>query len=139
MHGQAAFEYLMMFSIVLALLTILTYYAQEMTERNREEVISSNAVIAVSKIADASDIVYTQGSSSQITLSVYVPENVNNISFSNNIVIMKVGVGPYNDIFASSKAPFTDDSFISTDSGTKRISVKSIQISGVSYVKVTES
>jgi uncharacterized protein (UPF0333 family) len=137
MRGQAAIEYMMMLSIVLTILTILTYYAADMTNSNRQEIISSNAVIAVNKIAEAADTVYTQGSSSQITLSVYVPENVNFIHFNNKMVVMEVGTGPYSDIIASSKAPFFDSS-ISTDSGTKTIVVKSGKNGGGSYVSVKE-
>ena len=138
MRGQTAVEYLMMLSIVLTLLSVLTYYAATITESNREEIMSSNAIIAVNKIAEAADIVYTQGDSSQITLSVYIPEEVNSIVFSNDMIIMRMGNGPYNDMFATSKAPFTDDSVISTDSGTKSIVIRSVEIGGVSYVNVTE-
>jgi len=136
MRGQTAVEYLLLFSLVFAILTILTYYAQELTERNREEIITSNAVIAVNKIVEAADIVYTQGEPSQITLSVYVPENVQAIEFSNNMIIFKVKISSgINDIFASSKAQFYPSSYISNDFGTKRIRVKA----EAGYVKVTES
>ena len=139
MLGQAAVEYLMVLSIVLTILTFLTYYAQDMTETNREEIVSSNAIIAVNKIVEASDIVYVQGDSSQITLSVYIPENVNSIDFSNNMIVIKMCTDPYyNDIFATSKANFTDDSFISSDFGTKRVKIRAVNVNGVSYVNVTQ-
>jgi len=134
MRGQAAFEYLIMFSIVLTILAILTYYAQDMTERNREEIIISNAVIAVNKIAEASNIVYTQGKPSQITLSVYIPEKVYSIEFSNRMMIMRINVSSgSSDIFAITKAPLQGS--ISTTSGTKRIRIKAEG----SYVNITES
>jgi uncharacterized protein (UPF0333 family) len=134
MKGQTAIEYLLLFSLVFMILAILTSYAQDMTERNREEIIMSNAVIAVNKIAEAADIVYTQGKPSAITFSVYIPENVNSIIFSNNMINMKINVNSgINDIFAASKAPLQGS--ISTDSGTKRIKVKSEG----SYVNVTQS
>jgi len=139
MRGQAAVEYLMIVSIVLTMLTILTYYAQDMTEANMEDIVSSNAIIAVNKIAEASDIVDIQGDSSQITLSVYIPEKVNSIEFSNNMMIMKIGTGPnYNDILATSRANFTDDSFISPEFGTKRVKIRAVNVNGVSYVNVTQ-
>jgi len=140
MRGQAAFEYLIMFSIVLTILALLTYYAQDMTERNSSDIISSNAVIAVNKIVDAADIVYTQGEPSQITLSVYIPENLQSIEFFKNMIIMKIKVGSgTSDVFAISKANFTTDSFVSYDSGTRRIKVKAVSVMGESYVNVTES
>jgi uncharacterized protein (UPF0333 family) len=137
MRGQAAFEYLVMFSIVLTILAILTYYAMDMTKSNSEDIISSNTVIAVNKIAEAANIVYTQGEPSQITISVYVPDNVNSIIFLKNMIDMKVQVGSgISDIFAISKTNFTTNSLISPDSGTKRIKVKCCEGNNVS---VTES
>jgi uncharacterized protein (UPF0333 family) len=134
MLGQVAIEYLMLFSIMLVILAFLTSYAQDMTERNREEIIISNALIAVNKIKDASDIVYTQGTPSQITLSVYIPDKVFAINFSNNMIIMKINVSSgVTDIFSTSKAPLQGS--ISTTSGTKSIKVKSEG----SYVNITES
>ena len=139
MKGQAAIEYLVMFSIILTILALLTYYAQDMTTRNSSDIIASNAVIAVNKIAEAADIVYTQGEPSQITLSVYIPENLHSINFYNNLIIMKVKVGSgISDIFAMSKANFTTDSHISPDSGTRRIKVKAVNVGVESYVNVTE-
>jgi hypothetical protein len=138
MLGQTAFEYLMLFSLVLIILTFLTYYAQNMTERNREEIIMSNAVIAVNKIVEAADIVYTQGKPSAITLSVYIPENVYSIEFSNKMIIMKVKVGSgISDVVATSKAILknsTSGIYFSPTSGTKRIKVKAEG----SYVNITE-
>jgi len=147
MRGQVAFEYLVMFSIVLTILVIFTYYAQDMTERNSQDIISSNAVIAVKKIAEAADIVYTQGEPSQITLSIYIPDRVNSVQFVGNdtpctsgishanIIDMKIIIGSgISDIWAMSKGNFTCDSFISKDSGTKRIVIKSDR----GYVNVNE-
>lgn len=133
MRGQAAFEYLLLFSLILGILTFLTFYAQQMTESNREDIMASNAIIAVNKIAEASDIVYTQGKPSQITLSVYVPEKVYSIQFSGKMVIMKMNISSSsNDIFAESKAPLQGS--ISSGSGTKKIMIKAEE----NYVNITE-
>lgn len=148
MRGQTAFEYLLMFSIILTILLILTYYAQDITESNEEDINSANAVIAVNKIAEAADIVYTQGNPSQITLSIYIPDNVNSVVFVGNdtpcvnsvshanVIDMKINIGSgISDIWAISKGNFTCDSFIPKNSGTKTIVIKSEG----SYVNVTES
>ena len=140
MLGQTAIEYLLLFSIIFTILSLLTYYAQDMTERNREEIMISNAMIAVNKIAEASDIVYTQGTPSQITLSVYVPEKIYSIEFSNKMVIMRLNVSSGStDIFASSKAPLQGS--IPISAGTKRIRVRAEKndVTGESYVNITES
>jgi len=134
MLGQTAFEYLMLFSLVLIILSFLTFYAQDMTERNREEIIASNAIIAVNKIVDAANIVYTQGNPSQITLSVYIPENVDSIDCFDKILIMKIKIGSgINDVFTTSKAKLNVS--ITTSSGTKRIKIKCCE---GSYVNITE-
>lgn len=156
MRGQVAFEYLVMFSIVFTILVLLTYYAQDMTERNSQEIISSNVVIAVNKIAEAADIVYTQGEPSQITISVYIPENTQSIEFFNHTMDIKIRVGSgISDVISTSKAPFCCSSYcsslgcpdscvntdcISSESGTKRIKVSAATdaATGVSYVNVTE-
>jgi uncharacterized protein (UPF0333 family) len=134
MRGQTAFEYLMLFSLALTILAILVLYAQQMTERNREDIIIANAITAVNKLTEAADIVYTQGKPSQITLSIYIPEKVSSIEFNNNVITMKVNISSgLSDIFASSKAPLQGS--ISTTSGTRKIKV----IAEENYVNITES
>lgn len=134
MRGQTAFEYLMLFSLALSILAILVLYSQQITERNREDIIIANAITAVNKIAEASNIVYTQGKPSQITLSVYIPEKVSSIEFNNNVIIMKINISSgTSDIFATSKAPL--QGYISTTSGIKKIKV----IAEDNYVNITES
>ena len=134
MRGQTAFEYLLLFSLALTILAILVLYAQQMTERNREDIIIANAITAVNKLTEAADIVYTQGKPSQITLSIYIPEKVSSIEFNNNVITMKVNISSgVSDIFASSKAPLQGS--ISTSSGTRKIKV----IAEENYVNVTES
>jgi uncharacterized protein (UPF0333 family) len=139
MKGQTAIEYLLLFSLMLIALSFLTYYAQDMTQRNREEIIMSNAVIAVNKIVEAADIVYTQGKPSQITLSIYIPENVHLIEFSNKMIIMRIDVSSGStDIIAESKAILKNSTggiYFPSTGGTKRIKVKAEG----SYVNVTES
>jgi uncharacterized protein (UPF0333 family) len=133
MRGQAAFEYLMLFSIALSILGVLVLYSQQITERNREDIRIANAITAVNKIAEASNIVYTQGKPSQITLSVYIPEMISSIEFNDNIIIMKVNISSgVSDIFATSKAPLQGS--ISVSSGIKKIKV----IAEENYVNITE-
>jgi len=133
MHGQTAFEYLMIFSIVFIILTILIVYSQQITLRNREEMRITNAITAVNKIVDAADIVFTQGSPSQLTVSIYIPEGVDSIQINNNIFLIKIRVaGEITDIFAISKTNLQGS--ISTDPGTKKVKV----IAEENYVNITE-
>jgi len=135
MKGQTAFEYILIFSVVLLMALILTTYAGEITLRNQEDIRISNVITAVNKIAEAANIVSTQGKPSQITLSIYIPEEIESISVGdiNKTILMKVRIaGRVNDIFARSKSELRGS--ISTISGTKNIKV----IAEGSYVNVTE-
>jgi len=133
MRGQAAFEYLILFSIALLLLGILVWYSQEVTELNRDEMIVANAISALNKIVEASNIVYTQGKPSQITVNVYIPERVTSIDLNGNMIIMKVATGSgTSDIIAMSKAPLQGS--IPTGSGTKKLKV----IAEDNYVYITQ-
>ena len=141
MKGQTAFEYLVLFSLVLIVLTILILYSQQITEGNREDIIVANAITTVNKIVEASDIVYTQGKPSQITLSVHIPDKVYSIEYKNKMILMKLNLNSgISDVFAISKAPLccniTDctQGCISIASGMKKIKV----IAEGSYVNITE-
>ena len=133
MRGQAAFEYMILFSIALLILGILVFYSQRVTEANRDQIIVANAMAALNKIVEASNIVYTQGEPSQITLSVYIPEKVSSIEFDDNLIIMKIyNEAGTSDIIATSKAPL--QGYVSPSSGMKKIKIAA----EVNYVNITE-
>ena len=134
MKGQAAFEYLMIFSIVIVLVLILVAYAGQITERNKEEIRISNAIAVVNEIVDAANIVNTQGKPSQITLtSVYIPEGVESINITGKTILMKIRVaGSLTDVFAISKADLQGS--ISNTQGIKKIRIKAED----DYVNITE-
>jgi len=134
MKGQAAFEYLMIFSIVITLVLILVTYSIQITERNKEEIRISNAIAAVNEIVDTANIVNTQGKPTSLTLtSVYIPEGVESINIIGKIILMKVRVaGGTSDILATSKADLQGS--ISNTQGIKKIRVKAED----NYVNITE-
>ncbi|NIO44694.1 MAG: hypothetical protein GTN36_04035 [Candidatus Aenigmarchaeota archaeon] len=134
MKSQAAFEYLMIFSIVIALVLVLVAYALQITERNKEEIRISNAIAASHEIVDTANIVNTQGKPTSLTLtSVYIPEGVESITINGKTVLMKVRVaGGITDIFATSKADLQGS--ISNTQGIKRVKIKAED----NYVNITE-
>jgi uncharacterized protein (UPF0333 family) len=134
MRGQAAFEYLMIFSIVIVLLLALVLFAGDMTTRNQEDLKVSNAIAVVNEIAESANIVKTQGRPSQITLdSVYIPEGVQSINITGNMILMKLRISTgTSDIFAISKA--TMNGSISNSMGIKRIRIRAED----NYVNITE-
>ncbi len=134
MRAQTAFEYLMIFSIILAIVGILTLYAGEMTKRNEDDIRVANVMTVVNKIVEAANIVYTQGKPSQITLNLYIPEGVESIEISDKKILIKVRVSNgLTDVFAFSKASLQGS--ISLTPGTKKIKV----IAEENYVNITES
>jgi uncharacterized protein (UPF0333 family) len=133
MRGQTAFEYILVFSIVMLMALILTTYAGEMTKGNQEDIRVSDAITAVNKIVEASNIVSTQGVPSQITLSVLIPDEIRLINITGNTILMKVGISSgVTDIFASSKSQL--QGYLSNSSGYRNIKV----IAEGSYVNITE-
>jgi hypothetical protein len=133
MKSQVAFEYITMFSIVMLLSLVLIIYSGQITIRNREDIRVSNAITTVNKLAEAANIVSTQGKPSQITLSIYISEEIESIEISGNTILMKVNVaGGTSDIFAISKSEL--QGHISNVSGTRNIKV----IAEDSYVNITE-
>jgi uncharacterized protein (UPF0333 family) len=133
MKSQAAFEYILIFSIVLLMVLILTAYSGEITTRNREDIRVSNTITAVNKIVEAANIVSTQGKPSQITLSIYIPEEIESINITGKTILMKVRIAAgITDIFATSKSDLQGN--ISNTAGTKNIKI----LAEGNYVNITE-
>jgi uncharacterized protein (UPF0333 family) len=134
MRGQAAFEYLMIFSIVIVLLLALVMYAGDMTTRNQEDLKVSNTISVVNEIAESANIVRTQGRPSQVTLdSIYIPDGVESINITGNMILMKVRISSgTTDVFAISKATMVGS--ISASQGIKRIRIRAEE----TYVNITE-
>jgi hypothetical protein len=134
MRGQAAFEYLMIFSIVVTLITALVMYAGTITDSNQEELRMANVVTVANNIVESANIVSTQGKPSQITLdSVYMPEGIESINITGNSVWIKVRISSgVNDIFVTSKTNLNGT--ISTSQGIKKIRIRAED----NYVNITE-
>ncbi len=133
MKSQVAFEYISIFSIVMLMALILIIYSGEITIRNTEDMRVSNSMTAVNKIVEASNIVSTQGKPSQITLSIYFPEEIESINIDENMILMKVRIASgTTDIFAVSKSELRGQ--ISNRSGTRDIKI----MAEGSYVNITE-
>jgi uncharacterized protein (UPF0333 family) len=133
MRGQTAFEYILIFSIVMLMALILTTYAGEMTQRNQEDIRVSDAITAVNKVVEAANIVSTQGVPSQITLSVLIPDEIRLINITGNTILMKVGISSgVTDIFAASKSQL--QGYVSNSSGYRSIKITAEG----TYVNITE-
>lgn len=73
-RGQAAFEYLMVMGIALAILIPLFSLVSSYTYRTKVDLRISALDDSLNNMADSADMVYTQGYPAKITTRFYVPE-----------------------------------------------------------------
>ncbi len=105
-RAQAGLEYLVIIALVLAILIPMAYYAYE---EYRVQADYAQADLAVQKIADAIDLVYSQGTGSQTVVEVYVPQRVESISLAGREVLLKFRTsgGALTDVYRVTNANLT--------------------------------
>jgi uncharacterized protein (UPF0333 family) len=88
--AQVSLEFMMIVGVALlmTLPLILIFYRQ--SENINSEIGASQLDKVASEIRDAADEVYYLGSPSKKTVTVYMPEGVNNISITNNTIVFTV-------------------------------------------------
>jgi uncharacterized protein (UPF0333 family) len=105
MRAQVAFEYLVIVIIVLAFLTPLWIYLSQVKTQTVGELSLSYAKNAVKKIADASDLVYSQRLNAKVRIGVYIPRNVQEINITGKMIDMRVlSDSTLVDVFENTKA-----------------------------------
>ncbi|MBI2128796.1 hypothetical protein HYU07_01010 [Candidatus Woesearchaeota archaeon] len=89
-RGQASTEYMIIIGFVALVLIplIVIFYKQGIS--TKDQVVTGEADQIAKKITDAADSVYYLGEPSKMTLKLYMPENVKEISFSGREVRFKV-------------------------------------------------
>ncbi|UCD06990.1 MAG: hypothetical protein JSW41_04105 [Candidatus Aenigmatarchaeota archaeon] len=103
--AQAAFEYLVIVSIVLVFMIPIWAYVTTTQRDTSTELTLTYAKNTANQIADASNLVYSQGPPAKVKINVYVPHGVNNITILNNSIRFEVMVdSKITDIFAFSTA-----------------------------------
>lgn len=87
--GQAAFEYMILLSIALLLITPMIIFSLNTTATQRTV---NDGEVAMARIAGAAESVYAQGIGAKQTVTVYIPEasNLAASSVSGRLVILKV-------------------------------------------------
>ena len=82
--GQVSAEYLFLIVIFLIILfTVTIPFATHAITDSQNVSVTSDAETAVSTIANAVDVVYANGPSSQRTVNVYIPQNNVNLTYDN--------------------------------------------------------
>lgn len=102
---QAAFEYLVIVSIVLVFMIPIWAYVTSTQRDTSIELALTYAKNTANQIADASNLVYSQGPPAKVKINVYIPYGVDNITILNNTIRFRLNVDSgITDIFAFSTA-----------------------------------
>ena len=68
----------------------VTFYANQLVRGYKDNTKISLAKNTVDKLGENVDWVFSQGPSAKRTLKIYVPDDVHNISFENNMILFEV-------------------------------------------------
>jgi uncharacterized protein (UPF0333 family) len=132
-QGQASTEYLLVvgFAMLMALPIIIVFFEQ--SNNLNDSLAYSHATNVVQKIAETAESVYYQGYPAQATLTVYFPENINNITIADREINfqMKTSSG-ISDVYAITSVDVTGS--LSTVSGVKKVRVKAM----AGFVNISE-
>ncbi len=90
MKGQVAVEYLIIISVALIILLPLSLYINQSLIGYRDETKISRAWNAVNKLGENADWVFSQGPPAKKTIEIYIPDDVDEISFDNKTVLFRV-------------------------------------------------
>ncbi|MDO8740018.1 MAG: hypothetical protein Q7J54_00400 [Candidatus Woesearchaeota archaeon] len=89
-RGQASTEYMIIIGFVALVLIPLIVIFYKQGASTKDQITTSEADQIAKKITDAADSVYYMGEPSKMTLKLYMPENVKEISFSGREIRFKV-------------------------------------------------
>ncbi len=132
-RGQISVEYLIVIGfvvfLVISILGIATYYAASIKDRIKINQLNNFA----NKVISNAEIVYFAGEPSKTTITVHLPEGVENIEFvnDNGIIFLKFDIHTSSGITTSafpSNVPIDIDcldacSVISANAGVKRLEI----------------
>jgi uncharacterized protein (UPF0333 family) len=132
--GQAAFEYMVIIGIALAILLGLVAFSYNWTVSSRDDLAVSSAENSVAKIVDAADLVYSQGYPAKTRVLVQMPYNIQQVKIQNTTITFVLSTrGATTDVFATSKAPLQGN--VTAQPGNYFIQVQSFG----DYVNVSQS
>ncbi len=104
-RGQAAVEYIIIVAIVMLFLIPIWTYVTSTHRQASNELTLTYAKNAASQIADAADLVYSQGPPAKVKINVYIPYGVENATIINETIVMEVRTdSSITDVFGFSNA-----------------------------------
>ncbi|MBI5354850.1 MAG: hypothetical protein HZB68_00150 [Candidatus Aenigmarchaeota archaeon] len=88
MKGQTGLEFMLIMAISLAILIPLYAYMTSYSNQTRQDLKFKALEDNLESLAEAADIVYSQGYPAKMTINFYVPESTKNFSIINDRVIV---------------------------------------------------
>jgi uncharacterized protein (UPF0333 family) len=103
--AQTAMEYLLIVGIALALVTPIWIYVTSFEGRSAEQLSLSYAQVAVDRLADSADLVYSQGPPARLRLKVHVPSGIEEVNITQRTAIFRMSFGSgTTDVYAVSQS-----------------------------------
>jgi len=105
MRGQAAVEYFVVVGLVVMFMIPLWAYMVATQDDIGQEISLSYAKTAATQIADAASLVHSQGYPAKISIRVYIPDGVINVSLAQKTVSFNITYRSLvTDVWAESNA-----------------------------------
>ncbi|RLJ03826.1 MAG: hypothetical protein DRP18_05595 [Candidatus Aenigmatarchaeota archaeon] len=103
--AQVAFEYLMIFGIVLGFAIPVWIYVSNLQAQTGTDMCLSYAKNTANQIADTADLVYSQGAPAKVRIKVYIPKHVVSANITGREINFNMSyMDGYTDVFATSMA-----------------------------------
>lgn len=90
MKAQSASEFMIIISATLVLLLPLIFFLNESLMGFRDDTKITLTENVVNKLGESIDWVYSQGTPARLTLEVYVPDGIVNVSMKNRSIFYEV-------------------------------------------------
>ena len=90
MKAQAAVEFLIIVSVALMIILPVTLYINQSFIGYKDDTKISLAKNTVKKLGEGVDWVFSQGPPAKLTLEIYIPDDVYNISLEDKTILFKI-------------------------------------------------
>ncbi|MBI4181569.1 MAG: hypothetical protein HY520_01210 [Candidatus Aenigmarchaeota archaeon] len=123
-RGQVAFEYIIIVGLVLLFLIPLWAYITSVKSQTSAQLSLTYAQTAADRLVSNADLVHSQGQPAKVTMRLYLPPGIQNVSFLNTTILLKVWVNDrLTDVAATSIAPLNGS--LPAREGTYRVALES--------------
>jgi len=90
MKAQAAVEFLIVVSVALMIILPVSFYANQSLIGYKDDTKISLARNTVNKLGESADWVFSQGPPAKLTLEIYIPDDVYNVSLEDKTILFKI-------------------------------------------------